>query len=431
MKKFRKYAVYLMLGMSMVALLSGCKKKAKETESESAAVQITETVTEEDTEVEEKTGTAVSQTETYTSKDKSVSINLPDDTWKNMKDKDGTLVFEAPEGIITVSHISGSEVGSVKLPATKEEVLDNLTASGKNADNYEVTEFRKSSAGTMEQYRTTIKCLDAEEEYKYSVGYDIVTTTDIYSVTGQIKSEDEEVLEAVKTAVESFKVLKKSSRPKKDTTSTGQTGSEQGSTTQTGTSMVIYDSNGNPITVTKNAGGVWSDSNGKTYEMQEYGVMGSDGYWYTYASSSGGNSTDNSNNNNDSNNNNNNNNNNNDTNDGNSGASGTTPQPSTGTDSSGFYDQSGNYIPVTKDKNGNWVDAYGTVYYFGDGGVTDNAGNYYPYKDSSEATGFYDDKGNYITVTKDSNGNWVDSSGAKYTFGDDGVTDAAGNFYPY
>ena len=299
MKKFRKYAVYLMLGMSMAALLSGCKKKAKETESESAAVQITETVTEEDTEVEEKTGTAVSQTETYTSKDKSVSINLPDDTWKNMKDKDGTLVFEAPEGIITVSHISGSEVGSVKLPATKEEVLDNLTASGKNADNYEVTEFRKSSAGTMEQYRTTIKCLDAEEEYKYSVGYDIVTTTDIYSVTGQIKSEDEEVLEAVKTAVESFKVLKKSSRPKKDTTSAGQTGSEQGSTTQTGTSMVIYDSNGNPITVTKNAGGVWSDSNGKTYEMQEYGVMGSDGYWYTYASSSGGNSTDNSNNNND------------------------------------------------------------------------------------------------------------------------------------
>ncbi|MEY8427786.1 hypothetical protein AALA00_08745 [Lachnospiraceae bacterium 46-15] len=426
MKKFRKYVVYLMLGMSVAALLAGCKKKAKETESELAAVQITETVTEKDTEVEEKTGTAVSQTETYTSKDRSVSINLPDDTWKNTKDKDGTLAFEAPEGSITVSHISGSEVASVKLPATKEEVLDNLTASGKNADNYEVTEFRKSSAGTMDQYRTTIKCSDTEEDYSYSVGYDIVTTTDIYSVTGLIKSEDEEVLEAVKTAVESFKVLKKSSKTKKDTTSTGQTGSGQGSTTQTGTSMVIYDSNGNPITVTKNASGVWSDSSGKTYEMQEYGVMGSDGYWYTYASSSSGNNTDNSNDNNNGNNDNSGTN-----NDGNNGASGTTPQPSTGTDSSGFYDQSGNYIPVTKDKNGNWVDAYGTVYYFGDDGVTDNAGNYYPYKDSSEATGFYDDKGNYITVTKDSNGNWVDSSGAKYTFGDDGVTDAAGNFYPY
>ncbi len=88
-------------------------------------------------------------------------------------------------------------------------------------------------------------------------------------------------------------------------------------------------------------------------------------------------------------------------------------------------------MSVTKDANGNWVDAYGTVYYFGDSGVTDNTGNYYPYKDSSESTGFYDSQGNYITVTKNANGEWVDSSGAKYVFGETGVTDEAGNFYPY
>ena len=45
--------------------------------------------------------------------------------------------------------------------------------------------------------------------------------------------------------------------------------------------------------------------------------------------------------------------------------------------------------------------------------------------------GFYDDQGNYISVTQDANGNWVDSGGMQYTFGNDGVTDANGNFYPY
>ena len=48
-----------------------------------------------------------------------------------------------------------------------------------------------------------------------------------------------------------------------------------------------------------------------------------------------------------------------------------------------------------------------------------------------EVQRFYDDQGNYISVTQDANGNWIDSGGMKYTFGNDGVTDANGNFYPY
>ena len=51
--------------------------------------------------------------------------------------------------------------------------------------------------------------------------------------------------------------------------------------------------------------------------------------------------------------------------------------------------------------------------------------------DNGMVIGFYDINGNYQTATQDANGNWVDSGGMQYTFGNDGVTDANGNFYPY
>jgi len=421
MKKFRKLAVYLALGLSVAALAAGCKKKPKETESETEELTGTAIM---DTEIEVQTGTTGNRTKLYTARDKSFSIVLPNSTWKNTKDVEDTLVFEAKEGSITITHLSGSGVSSVKLPETKEEVLGNFTAAGKDAEKYEVMEFEKTSAGSTDKYHTVIKCSDEDEDYVYSVGYDIAGSEEIYSVTGLVKEEDKDVLEAVKTAVESFKVLGKAvtGGTTSGSTTGQQSSGQQGDGSQTGASKVIYDSNGNPITVTKNANGTWSDSTGKTYDMQQYGVMGSDGYWYTYsAPSTGGSSTDNGDSNDGSHNDGNDNNNNNND-DGNN-----TPTAET----SGFYDQDGNYVSVTKDANGNWVDTYGTVYYFGDSGVTDNAGNYYPYKDSSESTGFYDSQGNYITVTKNSNGEWVDSSGAKYTFGETGVTDEAGNFYPY
>lgn len=419
MKKFRKYAVYLTLSLSVAALAVGCKKKNRETESETEPLI---GVAVPDTEIEEKTGTATSQTKLYTARDKSFSIVLPDNTWKNTKDTEDTLVFEAEEGSITITHLAGSSVASVKLPGTKEEVLENFTAAGKDAEKYEVVEFEKTSAGATDKYHTVIKCSDSGEDYVYSVGYDIADTEEIYSVTGLVKDDDKDVLEKVKTAVESFRVLGKAMTGTSSGNTTGQQNdSQSGDSNAVGTTKVIYDSKGNPITVTKNSDGTWSDSTGKTYDMQQYGVMGSDGYWYTYsAPSTGGTSTNNGgtdNNNDDGNNN---------SNGGDNNGGGTTAA-----ETSGFYDQDGNYVSVTKDANGNWVDAYGTTYYFGDDGVTDNAGNYYPYKDSSESTGFYDSQGNYITVTKNSNGDWVDSSGAKYVFGETGVTDEAGNFYPY
>ena len=105
-----------------------------------------------------------------------------------------------------------------------------------------------------------------------------------------------------------------------------------------------------------------------------------------------------------------------------------------------FYDGSGNRVDVTQMPDGSWQDANGTSYTFYENGVKDSNGNEYYYDppangNSSGEVGskadFYDTQGNHIICTMDENGNWVDSEGNVYTFGEKGVTDSNGNFYPY
>ena len=105
-----------------------------------------------------------------------------------------------------------------------------------------------------------------------------------------------------------------------------------------------------------------------------------------------------------------------------------------------FYDGSGNRVDVTQMPDGSWQDASGTSYTFYENGVKDSNGNEYYYDppangNSSVEVGskadFYDSQGNHIVCTMDENGNWVDSEGNVYTFGEKGVTDSNGNFYPY
>ena len=105
-----------------------------------------------------------------------------------------------------------------------------------------------------------------------------------------------------------------------------------------------------------------------------------------------------------------------------------------------FYDGSGNRVDVSQMPDGSWQDANGISYTFYENGVKDSNGNEYYYDppangNSSVEVGskadFYDTQGNHIICTMDENGNWVDSEGNIYTFGEKGVTDSNGNFYPY
>ena len=105
-----------------------------------------------------------------------------------------------------------------------------------------------------------------------------------------------------------------------------------------------------------------------------------------------------------------------------------------------FYDGSGNRVDISQMPDGSWQDANGISYTFYENGVKDSNGNEYYYDppangNSSVEVGskadFYDSQGNHIVCTMDENGNWVDSEGNIYTFGEKGVTDSNGNFYPY
>ena len=105
-----------------------------------------------------------------------------------------------------------------------------------------------------------------------------------------------------------------------------------------------------------------------------------------------------------------------------------------------FYDGSGNRVDGSQMPDGSLQGAKGMSYTFYENGVKDSNGNEYYYDppangNSSVEVGskadFYDSQGNHIVCTMDENGNWVDSEGNIYTFGEKGVTDSNGNFYPY
>lgn len=71
--------------------------------------------------------------------------------------------------------------------------------------------------GSYEAYHTTIKCKSTNSKYAYSVAYNLVGDEDIYSVNGQVMQDDATAMEAIRTSVESLKLLKTSSTTTSET----------------------------------------------------------------------------------------------------------------------------------------------------------------------------------------------------------------------
>lgn len=339
----------LVIAMAVSCMVSGCKKKTQETEtsSETETQRMTETETQTETEKKNKSTT-------YKAKDGSLSIKLPDDTWEVKKEGTDEWTFESAEqGTITIVHYSGDEMQGLVFPASEEEVLDNLEKAGKSKSDYAVVEYKKNTLGSYEAYHTTIKCKSASSKYAYSVAYNLVGDEDIYSVNGQVKQDDAKAMETIRDSVESLKLLqasdtsetKKDSSTQSETTETSDTTQSESSDSENG--QYIYDSNGNAVYVYQDSNGNWVDSNGAIYYFSSTGITNSNGSSFSYSKPSG---TD---------------------------GSGQTTQTSS------FYDNDGNLITVYKNSSGNWVDSNGVVYTFGQYGVTDNYGNYYPYDGGS------------------------------------------------
>ena len=379
MKMRSKIVTCLVLALSISCLATGCKKKAQETETSSETIRVTEKQTESET-AKKATNTST----TFKSKDGSISIKLPDDTWTMKKEGTKEWTFESPnQGTITIVHYSGDETNGLVFPSSEEEVLNNLEKAGKSKTDYAVVEYKKNTMGSYEAYHTTIKCKSTNSKYAYSVAYNLVGDEDIYSVNGQVMQDDATAMEAIRTSVESLKLLKTSSTTTSETKKNNTTSSESNSTTQSESGSTastdgnsdsnqngqyVYDSNGNAVYIYQDSDGNWVDSSGAIYYFNANGITNSNGASFTY-NPQGGNS--------DNNNNGGNGNNGGDNNNNNGGA----------TQTSSFYDNQGNLITVYKNSNGNWVDGNGIVYTFGQYGVTDNYGNYYPYDNSGNNNG--------------------------------------------
>ena len=371
MKMRSKIVTCLVLALSISCLATGCKKKAQETETSSETIRVTEKQTESET-AKKATNTST----TFKSKDGSISIKLPDDTWTMKKEGTKEWTFESPnQGTITIVHYSGDETNGLVFPSSEEEVLNNLEKAGKSKTDYAVVEYKKNTMGSYEAYHTTIKCKSTNSKYAYSVAYNLVGDEDIYSVNGQVMQDDATAMEAIRTSVESLKLLKTSSTTTSETKKNNTTSSESNSTTQSESGSTastdgnsdsnqngqyVYDSNGNAVYIYQDSDGNWVDSSGAIYYFNANGITNSNGASFTY-NPQGGNSDNNNNNGGNDNNGGDNNNN-------NGGA----------TQTSSFYDNQGNLITVYKNSNGNWVDGNGIVYTFGQYGVTDKYGKYYP-----------------------------------------------------
>ena len=109
--------------------------------------------------------------------------------------------------------------------------------------------------------------------------------------------DDATAMEAIRTSVESLKLLKTSSTTTSETKKNNTTSSESNSTTQSESGSTastdgnsdsnqngqyVYDSNGNAVYIYQDSDGNWVDSSGAIYYFNANGITNSNGASFTY-----------------------------------------------------------------------------------------------------------------------------------------------------
>jgi len=175
-------------GLSLAGLISGCQKQ----ENKDAAEEVsTEVKAEEPVE--------------FISEDGSVSIQLPGESWK-VNDNTGNLcMFSSEAGLIMLTKTTDAEI---VIPESQEDVKKVLLKEGYNSENYEVVEYEDSKIADMTSYRTVIKYEDSKSPYIYGILYGTVINDREYMASAMLYTDNEEIVEQVRTSIYSFKVLK-------------------------------------------------------------------------------------------------------------------------------------------------------------------------------------------------------------------------------
>ena len=206
-------ALGLAMSAVIIASMTGCgQRQPSQTETQTQQTEtelLTETpvLTEKETEPEtQKLITSVD----YTSKDGSVRITLPDNTWKVTQDADEMRVFQSGNAaIINIVHANTeTAMNNLSVMKTEEELKASLNGQYSAENAYEINEFTSTVIDDVSIYRYVVKYNAQARMWAWSVTNAIVAKDQAYVVTGTVTDDNKTLLESVKKAVESFKVLK-------------------------------------------------------------------------------------------------------------------------------------------------------------------------------------------------------------------------------
>ena len=214
-KKTVRLALGLAMSYAIITGLTGCGQRPPapgQTEAQTETERVTEAppveiITEKETETEApKLITSVD----YTSKDGSIKITLPDNTWKVTQDADEMRVFQSGNAaIINIVHANTeTAMNNLSVMKTEEELKASLDRQYTTENAYEVEEFSSTNVSGVAIYRYVVKYNAQARMWAWSVTNAIVASDQAYVVTGTVTDDNKTLLESVKKAVESFRVLK-------------------------------------------------------------------------------------------------------------------------------------------------------------------------------------------------------------------------------
>ncbi len=220
----------------------------------------------------------------YTSSDHSITIRLPDRGWKVRTDEENIQSFESrKKGGILILHGKGEDaMNKVVIPNTRDLAASMETASNMvEGTDFEITNFTTTSIGSVDVYSYAVHYLDTSksEGYPYAIYRYFVTPNEYYSITGNVKTDDN--FDRIMRSINSFKVMSSSAI---SSAATGEPIEQEGAAiasaqsstdytdeqlSDTGSTRTIYrNSDAEPVVIVPDGNGGWTDSFGNSYRFE-------------------------------------------------------------------------------------------------------------------------------------------------------------------
>lgn len=285
------------MSLSVVFLAAGCSRKTEE-------IQIAEeTATPAPTATPAQTVTLAADPHiSVTSTDGNIRIDLPDDTWRSVEEREGEYVFSSP-GIGSISITRNTDISDIRLPRSEETVLGYLEDMGSDTSQMEVVQYILTDIGTDGLETVTYTVKDRKEgAHPFITSYIILHTDGLYDATALAEKDDAALLEHLQKSAASLQVLREdhaesrvtpvviTEAPPAQTPVPIQAAETQAAVqdtpeepARTGGSITLYNVDTNVQTqVYELSDGEWVDDLGMGYHAEGAGQW-SDGYGNMYA----------------------------------------------------------------------------------------------------------------------------------------------------